>query len=160
MRISLAAITAIAGLALVPAAALALEASEKVEVKGDPASVWAKIGAFCAIQDWHPAIEKCVQTTENGKPVRVLSLKGGGTIKEQQTDAGATDYTYKIIESPLPVSNYEANISVTAAKDNSHSIIEWGGTFDGKGAKDEEVVKTIDGIYKAGLDSIKAKMGS
>jgi hypothetical protein len=43
-------------------------------------ALWEKVGDFCGIGKWHPAIEKC-ELSKKGKE-RTLSLKGGGTIVE------------------------------------------------------------------------------
>jgi len=63
-------------------------------------------------------------------------------------------YSYKILTSPLPVASYESTISVVPERDGT-SIV-WAGTFDAKGASDEDAVKTISGIYQAGVDGIAA----
>ena len=58
----------------------ALEATKQIAVDATPAQAWAAIGEFCAIGDWHPAVEKCELSEKDGKVLRTLSLKGGGTI--------------------------------------------------------------------------------
>ena len=64
--------------------------------------MWSKIGDFCGISNWHPAVEKC-ELSADGK-TRTLSLKGGGTIVEAlvKMDAAGHSYTYSIVSSPLP----------------------------------------------------------
>src|ERR1700754_3113227 len=59
--------------------------TRSIDVKGDPATVWALIGPYCAIKDWHPAIGAC---TEDGKstPTRTLTTKDGAAVfVERQT---------------------------------------------------------------------------
>jgi polyketide cyclase/dehydrase/lipid transport protein len=77
-----------------------------------PEAAWKKIGDFCGIATWHPAVEKCV-LSDDGK-MRTLSLKGGGTIVETlvSRDDNAHSYTYEIVSSPLPVSDYVSTIKV------------------------------------------------
>ena len=72
-------------------------------VKGAPDAVWQKIGDFCAIKDWHPAVKGCVVSDEGGVTFRTLTLADGGSIKEKLLEKTATSYSYEIIESPLPV---------------------------------------------------------
>ncbi len=62
-------------------------------------SSWKTIGGFCGIGDWHPVIEKCVLSKKGGKEERTLSLKGGGTIVEQEQAANdkKMGYTYTIL---------------------------------------------------------------
>ncbi len=135
-------------------AAFALEASATKDIDADPAVVWATVGDFCGIANWHPAIEKCEPSTVDEALIRDLTLKDGGKIREQQEsrDDDQFNYSYKIVEGPLPVSDYESTISVTPKEGGS--TIEWKGTFEAKGAPDDDVVKLITGIYEAGVDGI------
>jgi hypothetical protein len=113
-----------------------------------PDALWKKVGGFCGIGDWHPAIEKCVLSSD-GKE-RTLSLKGGGTIVERQesVDNANHTYTYTILSGPLPVANYHSTISVSP--DAKGSSIKWVGAYDAKGASDADAKKVIDGIYESG----------
>jgi hypothetical protein len=137
-------------LAAVPASAL--ESSIKGSSTASADAVWTKIGDFCGIAKWHPAIEKCVLSTD-GKE-RTLSLKGGGTIveKQEKRDDAAHSYTYSIVSGPLPVTNYMSTISVAAA--GTGSTITWSGKYDAKGASDADAKKTIDGVYQGGIDQL------
>ncbi len=138
--------------------ALALEVSKSADIAAPPETVWKTIAEFCSIGDWHPAIAKCDPSSMDGKDVRTLSLKGGGTIKEEQTafsDAGMR-YSYKILESPLPVSHYRSTIKVE--KNGSGSKVTWMGTFKAKGAPDAKAKEVIAGIYEAGFKGIADKV--
>ena len=136
--------------------ALALEAKKELKVDATPEAAWAAIGEFCEISSWHPAVEKCELSEKDGKTLRTLSLKGGGTILEELVEFDADDrsYTYIILESPLPVANYKSTIEV---EDDGGTVIEWAGSFDAKGAPDADAVAVIEGIYDAGLTSLAAK---
>lgn len=128
--------------------AFALDSSVTMTSSMSPDALWKKIGGFCGIASWHPAVEKCVLSAD-GKQ-RTLSLKGGGTIVESlvNLDNAARAYTYKIVSSPLPVANYRSTISVSP--DPKGSSVKWVGAYDAKGASDAEAKKVIDGIYDAG----------
>jgi hypothetical protein len=137
----------------------AIEVRQKVEVDGDKAGVWGKIGGWCAIGDWHPVIAKCEQTADGGMKHRTLTTKDGGVIKETMTASGETSYDYRIDESPLPVANYTASLAVVPDDDDDDEVnIVWSAKFDAKGASDEEAKKVIEGIFKAGLAEIKKTM--
>lgn len=144
-------------LALMSAPALALEAHVSKDTAGSASGVWAAIGDFCGIGSWHPAVASCELSEKDGATMRTLTLKDGGKILEKQTafDAGAMSYSYEIVESPLPVANYKSTIKVVD-KDGG-ATIDWSGTFDAKGASDDDAVKTIAGIYQAGVDSLAEK---
>lgn len=132
-------------------------ALEVVVKKNSTASIeaaWAEIGAFCDIAKWHPAVEKCEQSIQNGVTYRNLFLKGGGEVFEKQTEFNnsSKSYSYTIEKSPLPVQNYSAQIKAEAG--SAGTTLVWEARFDAKGVSDEEAQKTISGIFEAGLGSI------
>ena len=137
--------------------ALALDAKVAKDSAATPEAAWAAVGDFCAIGTWHPAVEKCEISSKDGATFRTLTLKGGGTILEKQIafDKAAMSYSYTIESSPLPVANYKSTLKVVP-KDKG-STIEWSGNFDAKGAPDADAVKTISGIYEAGVGALVAK---
>ena len=139
---------AVAALLTSTGAGFALDSGVTMTSSMSPDALWKKIGDFCGIGDWHPAVEKCVLSAD-GKQ-RTLSLKGGGTIVEalEGVDNANHAYTYTILSGPLPVANYHSTISVSA--DPKGSAVKWVGTYDAKGATDADAKKVIDGIYEAG----------
>ena len=156
------------GLAMAPAVAASLVSAKKLEINVDETkteaertALWAKIGGWCAISEWHPAIAKCETSKEGDTEFRTLTLKDGGVIKEKLLETGTTSYKYEIMESPLPVKNYTAMFSVAPDDDDLDEInVLWSATYDSNGADDKEARKVIDGIFKDGIASIKAKHGS
>jgi len=146
------------------AVAIAADISVKktADLKGAPEATWSLIGDFCSIQNWHPAVAKCeiVSGTNNRSgAVRVLTLKDGAKIREElvKHDAKARTYSYKILESPLPVASYASTISVLPGSTGG-SVVEWKGTFKAApGADDATARTTMEGIYDAGLASLQAK---
>ena len=156
------------GLALSPAIAASLVSAKKLEIDVDETkteaerkALWEKIGGWCAISEWHPAIEKCEESAEGDAKFRTLTLKAGGVIKEKLRETGTTSYQYEIVESPLPVKNYTAMFSVTPDDDDLDEInVLWSATYDANGVEDKEARKVIDGIFKDGIESIKSKHGS
>jgi hypothetical protein len=146
------AVAAGAALMMSALAAHALESSAKASSKLSADAMWAKIGDFCGIGKWHPAVEKC-ELSADGK-TRTLSLKGGGTIVEAlvKMDAAGRSYTYSIVNSPLPVANYISTISVSAA--GAGSVLTWSGKYDAKGTPDTDAMKVVQGIYDSGLAAL------
>jgi hypothetical protein len=120
--------------------------------------VWDLIGGFNTLPDWHPAVEKSELEQEGS--MRRLSLVGGGTIIEklEKKDDNNRLYSYSIIDSPLPVANYVATISVTDLG-NGKTRVEWSGEFNPSGASEGDAVKVIEGIYQAGLDNLRKIFG-
>jgi hypothetical protein len=133
--------------------AFAIESEYKAASTESVDAVWGKVGDFCGIANWHPAVAKC--DLSHGKKIRTLSLKGGGTIVERLVswDKSGHSYTYRIVKSPLPVKDYISTIKVVA--DGSGSDVVWKGNYKAvKGTTDDAAKKIIDGIYKAGADSL------
>jgi hypothetical protein len=146
------------GSSLGTSAASAASISRSMEVSGAPAAVWSVIGAFCAIKDWLPPVGMCI---EDGKtpPTRTLVTKDGkASFVEKQTAHSDADhsYSYAFLSSPLPVTNYSSTIKVTA-KGEGVSVITWTGTYTPDAGKEKDASEALNGVYEAGLASIKAK---
>lgn len=120
------------------------------------ADVWARIGSFQTIGDWHPVIDSC--TAESGGEVRRLGIGGGAEIVErlESHDDAAMSYSYIIVEGPLPVANYRSTLRVRDNGDGT-STVEWSGDFDAAGVADAVADETVTGVYQAGLDSLRAE---
>ncbi len=128
--------------------------STKLNVSADEA--WNLLGGFNALPDWHPAIEKS-ELTEEGQ-IRTLSLAGGGKIVEklEKIDAAARTYTYSIIDSPLPIANYVATITVRDTDEGT--VMDWSSEFTPVGAENE-AMEVIQGIYQTGFDNLRKMFG-
>lgn len=151
------------------AQAASLAVGKKLELKVDPKKMdaertrlWTEFGGWCAIKDWHPAVASCEESAEGDAKFRVLTLKDGGKIKEKLLDVKPNFYRYEIVESPLPVKNYQAQFALTPDDDDEDEInFAWSAVFDpADGKTDKEAHDVIDGIFKAGLDNIKAIAGT
>lgn len=149
------------------ASAPKLQMAKNVVVNAPVDKAWAAVKDFGGLDKWHPAVEsdKIIEGTDN-KPgaVRLLTLKGGGTIKEKLLahDDGRHMYRYEILEGVLPVSDYKSTIRVVAdGKDKSKVV--WMGTFKRKdtgpkpadNANDKTATDAIAGVYQSGLDNLK-----
>ncbi|PCI30084.1 MxaD protein [Candidatus Wolfebacteria bacterium] len=118
-----------------------------------PAEVWDKIGDPGKINEWHPVIPKCETDGDN----RTCTLSDGAVIKEQiiSHDDEKMIYTYKILESPLPIRNYESSVSVTPEGDGAK--VTWASQFEVVDAPADEIEGAIRGIYVAGLENLDTK---
>jgi ribosome-associated toxin RatA of RatAB toxin-antitoxin module len=133
--------------------------SAKLDVSAK--QVWDLIGKFNALPDWHPAVEKSeIEEEEGGRGlIRRLHLFGGGTIVERLERLDETEhvYSYEILESPLPVSNYHATLRVREGEGGC--TVEWSTEFEPKGAPEQDAIQTIQGIFDAGLENLKRIFG-
>jgi hypothetical protein len=144
------------------AVAADLSSKKTVNLKGSPAATWSLIGDYCAIEKWHPAVAKCeIVSGANNRAgaVRVLTLGSGATLREElvKHDAKVRTYTYKILESPLPVVSYVSTITVLPGSAGG-SVVEWKSTFKAAPGTDDATARAaIEGIYDAGLTNLQAK---
>ena len=178
----------ITGLMLLPALAFAhgasrIEVNESITINAEPAKVWAVVKDFDSLHKWHPAIEATEATGNDVGATRVLTLKDGSTITEtlKKFDNESMSYMYQIEEMSkvgeieyeghtfevpaVPVSKYKSWVTVEA--DGSGSKVTWVGKFfraytgnhhEPKELNDETAKAAITGIYKAGLESVKASV--
>jgi len=71
-------------------------------------------------------------------------------------------FEYEILEGVLPVSSYVSSVTVKSGKGGVTTVV-WKGRFKRKdtsanpaaGQDDETALKTINTVYKAGLDNLK-----
>lgn len=137
--------------------ASAASVQKSIDVKAPASKVWAMIGPFCSIKDWHPAIGQC---TESGGVRTLVTKDGKAKFVEKQTandDKGMT-YSYEIQTSPLPITGYTSTIKVVP-KDDTSSTVEWSSTFTPAAGKEKDAETAISGIYQAGLDNIQKSAG-
>jgi mxaD protein len=149
------------------AAAPQLSTHKTAEINASADKVWAATKDFNGLNTWHPAVatDEIVEGKNNTVgAVRLLTLKGGGTIKEKLLayDAAAHSFKYSIVEGVIPVSSYTSTFVVKPVGDNKSSVT-WSGRFKRKNVgdnpadneNDKTAVDTINGVYQGGLDNLK-----
>lgn len=162
---------AIIAVALLPFTAFAHGPSpQKVEkeivIKAEPAKVWAIVKDFGGIHKWHPAIASTKVDTKDGATYRLLTLKGGGTINEKLKSADDADMKlkYEIIEGALPVTDYNATMTVKPGPGAGETTVVWMARFYRvyrlnppipAGQDDESAIKAVTGVFDTGLPALK-----
>ena len=149
------------------AAAPWLHASDTVTIEASASKVWAAAKDFNGLNTWHPALasDEIVEGTNNQVgAVRVLTLKGGGTVKEKLLafDEKGHTFKYAIVESVLPVSHYTSTF-VVKSLGHGKSSVTWSGRFKRKntgdnpadGENDKTAVDTANSVYSGGLNNLK-----
>lgn len=144
-----------------------LRVRKTVAIEASADKVWDAAKNFDGLNTWHPAVatDEIVSGKNNrAGAVRLLTLKGGGTIKEQllSFDSKARKFRYKILEGVLPVSDYSSTFMVKSTGRNKSEAI-WAGWFKRKdtsahpaaNADDKTAVDAVSGVYQSGLDNLK-----
>lgn len=126
-----------------------VDVTRTYEVPAD--AMWQRIGNFTTLDTWHPVLASCESLDAGAR--RKLTTVDGGVIVETLTDAGDHTYSYSIDESPLPVADYEATLTVSATGDAACRV-DWGARFTAVGATDPEAEAVIQGIFDSGLDAL------
>jgi hypothetical protein len=140
------------------AAGNTLSVSERVDLAAAPSRIWDTIKDFNGWQAWHPAFASTAITKGEGNTkgtVRVLTTKDGAKFIEELVshNAASRTYAYRIIESPLPITDYVSTLEIKQNK--AGSSVMWSSNFKVKaGASEEEMKKMISGVYRAGLDNL------
>ncbi len=136
--------------------------TETIHIDATPDQVWEMIGEFNGLNTWHPAVAKSEQYEEGGVVYRKLTLGDGAVVIESMDDHShdRRSSTYTMTEmGPMPLAKYQATITVKEG-DSGTSIIEWSGTYEPKGAPDDEVAQTVSGIYTSGFGAIADRFGT
>jgi len=142
-------------------AAYAADVTETVDTTASPKTVWKLIGKFDGIVNWLPGVASSPATAGSKVgSVRTITLKAPGdpTVTETLTAKKGHSYSYKIDKvdpKVLPVTGYTSTISVT--KSATGSTVTWHGDFTPAGGADDAASeKAVSGLYRSGLDNIKA----
>jgi len=142
--------------------------TEEITINASPDAVWKVIGDFAGIANWHPAVEKSEATKGNEiGSVRTLSIKGGGKMIEEIEGYDADNKVIKIRAQDggaVPATNFSMMMAVTA--EGSGSKVTWRGAFyraytnndPPPDQNDEAAVKAVTGVFKSGLENLKAKL--
>ena len=141
---------------------------ETVEINAAPDKVWAVISNFQDMS-WLPPVEKTEGKGGNEiKATRTLTLKGGATVDEElyKYSAEKMSYSYRITKvdvKTLPVNDYSSTLKVEDA--GGKTKVSWDGAFyrgymnndPPPDLNDDASKAAVLGLYKAGLDNVKAK---
>jgi mxaD protein len=144
---------------------------ESIKLAAEPAAVWALIGDFHQLAQWHPLVESSGGEGSNDTgATRELKLAGGKLVErlDRHKDQ-AMRYGYRVLHEnaqALPVSFYSATLSVRAAGEGSEVL--WRGMFyradtsnyPSEGMNDEAGRKALSDFFRAGLDNLNQLLGS
>lgn len=128
--------------------------------------VWERIRDFNALPVWHPRIrdsriEESLPADKIGC-IRNFNLQNGDKIREQLLGLSDYDkfYTYSILESPMPLTDYVATIRLTPVTDGERCFIEWTADFECAEADEADLVNGIsNNVFQGGFDALKRFFG-
>ncbi|MGM0576734.1 MAG: SRPBCC family protein [Myxococcota bacterium] len=129
------------------------------DVPTPAATVWGQIGAFGSIAEWHPGIEVCKSDGEEPGTTRTLTLtEGRGAIRErlESMEPDRHRYTWRILESPLPINSYVGRLSVEPSGEG-RCTIEWLAEFEPMGVPEGEAREVVRSAIEVGLQALEAR---
>jgi len=129
--------------------------------------VWERVRDFNGMPNWHPRIRD--SRIEDALPsdkvgcIRNFNLQNGDNIREQLV--GLSDYdlffSYTILESPMPLTDYVATFRVTPITDGNRSFVEWSAEFECEPDKETDLVSGIGtNVFQGGFDALKRHFGN
>jgi uncharacterized protein YndB with AHSA1/START domain len=144
---------------------------KSITIKADPAKVWAIVKDFGGIHKWHPGVASTKleqKKDDNGDMAtyRTLTFKDGGNVFEKlrSADDAAMKLKYEIVTGTLPLTDYNATMTVTKGENAGESTVTWVGRFYRlyklnppipAGQDDETAIKAITGVFDSGLANLK-----
>lgn len=147
---------------------------KKIEIKAEPAKVWAFVKDFAAIGKWHPDVTNVKveekPDAETGKLLlhRLVSLKNGTGFLEKLREANDAEMKldYKMVDgadSTIAVSNYRTVLQVKPSQTADHTLVILTARFYNKantmeappGADNPAANKAINELYDAAAVGLK-----
>jgi mxaD protein len=143
---------------------------EKIIIHDTPEHVWAVVGDFAKMGQWHPSVVASgVKSTLNADgsktDYRTLTLKNGGQLIERirPTKQGVMKLGVVIEKGDMAVSNYSDALTVKVGNTPNESIVTWTGRFNNKanlmvapaGQDDATAIAVVKGFYQVGLSQLK-----
>ncbi len=128
--------------------------TRSVTVPAPVLEVWALIGDFHGMANWHPGVKGSTREHVGEDEFRALDLLGGGRLLEHLEEKARHHYDYSILRGPLPVAHYHARLSVSDT--GAGTKVTWSSSFTPRADGAEDVVAAI---YEAGLEALKARFG-
>ncbi|MBL8581928.1 MAG: SRPBCC family protein [Rhizobiaceae bacterium] len=130
------------------------------------AEVWKIVRNFNGLPSWTPFVAES-RIEHNAPPdqigcIRNFSLRNGGRIRERLLALSDYDMscTYAILESPMPLTDYIATLSLTPVTDGNATFAEWQAEFDCAPEREAALVRDIGtGVFQAGLTALKQRFG-
>lgn len=128
--------------------------------------VWERVRDFNGLPKWHPRIRD--SRIEDALPsdkvgcIRNFNLQNGDNLREQLLALSDYDtfYTYAILDSPMPLTDYVATLRLTPITDGARTFVEWSAEFECAPGDEADLVGNIGAnVFQGGFDALKRHFG-
>ena len=130
-------------------------------LNADADRVWQTLRQFGRISEWHPSIlsSEIEDNQPDGLPGcrRRLVLDNGEILREQllMADEDRQSFSYRFIESPLPVDNYVATVSLIPLTGQDVTVIAWQASFEVRSHDNaQELEAVVSELIESGHHSL------
>lgn len=135
-------------------------------INAPAAKVWERVRDFNSLPKWHPRIRD--SRIEDALPsdkvgcIRNFHLQNGDGLREQLLGLSDYDmfYTYTILESPMPLTDYISTLRLTPVTDGDRCFGEWSAEFSCDPDKESDLVNGVGtNVFQGGFDALKRHFG-
>jgi hypothetical protein len=124
--------------------------------------VWEFLRDFNGLPKWFPGVTD--SRIEGGLPpdqvgcIRNFGLEGGPRMREQLLALSDVNHslTYKMLEGPLPITNYVPTFRLLPVTDENYTFAEGAVRFDCAKEKESELNAFFAQTYRGALDRLKS----
>jgi hypothetical protein len=123
--------------------------------------VWAYLRDFNALPKWFPSvtdshIEGGMLADQVGC-VRNFGLEGGPRMREQLLSLSDVNHTwtYKMLEGPIPISNYVPTFRLLPVTDGNGTFVEGAVRFECAKEQEDELAAFFANAYQAAFNNLK-----
>jgi Polyketide cyclase / dehydrase and lipid transport len=129
--------------------------------------VWSVLRDFAGAKNWAENMES--SDVEGGCPgdqvgvIRRLVFQGGAEVHEQLIALSDHDRYFRyalLAPKTLPIHEYSGRVRVIPITDSGKALVEWCGNFSIREGNPDDVRAWVRGIYKTGIESMRAYVES
>lgn len=123
--------------------------------------VWSCFADFGDLSAWAPGRTRVPVEGHGVGSIRTVGGDDAPPIRErlEAYDAAGRTFTYAMLESPFPFTDYVATVKL-ADLGSGRTAIDWSSTFEPRGVTADEAGQTIEGIYRMFIACLKQTLAS
>ena len=127
--------------------------------------VWNILRSFNGHDYWHPSVSQ--SEIEKGEPedkigcIRSFRLASGEELKEQLVTLSDSEtmFRYSIIEAPIPLFNYIAELRLIPVTVQNHCFIQWKAKFQTPSERTDELMELVKNqVQRAGIQALEKEI--
>jgi mxaD protein len=135
-----------------------LEVKLSVSIEASAEDVWAVVGNFNGLPDWHPWVTASILEPAAGGVGRRVTMAGGTAGRRDLTerlvsfDSARREWAYTVVAGPMTFADYVGRIRVTPSGAATCTVDYTGRFTAAPGHTDAEATERIRTFWEAGLN--------